>query len=87
MSDNNVVDELKAAETEEELILLNKRWRNRRRMAWLCLCSMILMTIAIMWGVDTERLPLISDPISWAYFTFASIVGAYMGLSAWSAKK
>lgn len=63
------------------------RWKHRRRMAYMAMYSMLILTAYAMspW-IDIERLEHLSDIIEWFYFAMASIVGAYMGFATWSAK-
>lgn len=63
------------------------RWYHRRRMAYLALYSMLVVT-ALMFTpwVPLSRLEKLADVIEWFYFSMASIVGAYMGFASWSAK-
>jgi hypothetical protein len=59
-------------------------WRNRRRMAWVSLISMLVATALSFFVVPEHRLKLLGDVITWFYFTMASIVGAYMGFTTWA---
>ena len=63
------------------------QWQNRRRMAFVALASIVILTGYIVgpW-VSIDRLNALSDVISWFYFTMVSIVGAYMGFKSWSMK-
>lgn len=65
------------------------RWRNRRRMAWLSLISMIVVTILILFTdlVPVARLNVLTEVITWFYFSCASIIGMYMGATTWAAIK
>ena len=69
--------------------LMKKRWKNRRRMAWLSLASMILVTGIILFTdiVEIERLKVLTDVITWFYFSCASIIGAYMGFTTYASIK
>lgn len=63
------------------------RWKHRRRMAYIALFSMLVLTAyAVGPWIAIERLDKLSDIIEWFYFAMASIVGAYMGFATWSAK-
>ena len=62
------------------------RWKNRRRMAWTALISMIITTILILFVVPEPRLALLAEPIIWFYFSMASVIGAYMGFTTWASK-
>jgi len=62
-----------------------KLWKNRRKMAWSALISMILVTfILIFFYIPIERLKIISEFIVYYYFAMTSIIGAYMGVTAWA---
>ena len=69
--------------------LMQKRWRNRRRMAWISLLSMLVVTAAILFTdlVEIERLKILTEVITWFYFSCASIIGAYMGFTTWASRK
>jgi hypothetical protein len=62
------------------------RWVHRRRMAYMSLISIFIVTGYLLgpWVTDT-RVDVLSDIIEWFYFSMASIVGAYMGFASWSA--
>tara|TARA_B000000557_G_scaffold256239_1_gene248206 strand:+ start:571 stop:789 length:219 start_codon:yes stop_codon:yes gene_type:complete len=57
------------------------RWQNRRRMAWLALISILIVTILAFFIVAESRLKLLGDVINMFYLTMASIVGAYVGFA------
>lgn len=60
-----------------------KRWRNRRRMAWICLWSSLTFPILFL-SIDSNNLA----QIAWPFYTFTgSVVGLYIGASAWEDKK
>jgi len=65
------------------------RWKNRRRMAWMSLISMLIVTATILFTelVEIERLKVLTEVITWFYFSCASIIGAYMGFTTWASKK
>jgi len=48
---------------------------------------MVLMTGALFFFVPETKLDKLQDVISWAYMSFASIVGAYMGLATFEGVK
>lgn len=66
-----------------------KRWENRRRMAWMSLVSIIAVTILILFTdlVPESRLQILSEVITWFYFSLASVIGAYMGFTTWASVK
>lgn len=57
------------------------RWQNRRRMAWLSLTSILIVTILAFFVVPESRLKLLGDVINMFYLSMASIVGAYVGFA------
>lgn len=69
--------------------LMQKRWKNRRRMAWVSLLSMLVVTATILFTdlVEIERLKILTEVITWFYFSCASIIGAYMGFTTWASRK
>jgi uncharacterized membrane protein (DUF485 family) len=67
------------------------RWQNRRRMAWTSLICMVIVTVALICiaaftSIDMKRFETISEPLSWSYFGFLSVIGAYMGFTTWASK-
>jgi hypothetical protein len=63
------------------------RWNNRRRMAWVSLISMILVTFLMMFVVDTSRLDNLETVITWFYMGCVSVVGSYIGFTTYAAVK
>lgn len=57
------------------------RWKNRRRMAWIALSSILVVTILAFFVVAESRLKLLGDVINMFYLSMASIVGAYVGFA------
>lgn len=57
------------------------RWKNRRRMAWIALASILVVTILAFFVVEESRLKLLGDVINMFYLSMASIVGAYLGFA------
>jgi len=66
--------------------LMHKRWRNRRKMAWVSLISMLVVTILAFFVIPESRLVLLSEVITWFYFGMVSVIGAYMGFTTWASK-
>ena len=66
-----------------DIELTKKRWKNRRRMAWLSLISMVTITCLILFTelVPETRLVILKEVITWYYLTCASIIGSYMGFT------
>jgi len=74
---------------EDDIDVMHRRWRNRRRMAWVSLVSMLIATALILFTnlVSTEKLKILSEVITWFYLSCASIIGAYMGFTTWASKR
>jgi len=64
----------------------HRKWLSRRRMAWIAITMMIILSFGLMFFIPETRLPKITEPISWAYMSFASIVGFFFGMSTWANK-
>jgi branched-subunit amino acid transport protein len=62
------------------------RWKNRRKMAWMSLISMTLVTYLILFTnwCPPERLKIVTEVITWYYFASAAIIGAYMGATTFA---
>jgi len=81
-------DELeKSINEESKLKIILSKWKHRRRMAWVSLLLMVVMTISLFFFIPEAKLDKLEDVISWAYMAFASIVGAYMGLATFEGVK
>lgn len=65
------------------------KWRNRRKMAWISLTSMTLITFLILFTdlVPIERLKVLSEVITWYYFCSVSLIGMYMGATTYASIK
>jgi hypothetical protein len=87
-------DDHRSAERDkkvEDIELERRKWRNRRRMAWVAVFSMVAETAVLIYvasftSVDMQRFSTISEPLAWSYFGFLSVVGAYMGFTTWANK-
>lgn len=77
---------VKTDAAEQDVNAMRRRWKNRRRMAWLSLISMFVMTYFVFFTdyIDIERMKVLSDVVTWFYFSCISIVGAYMGFTTWA---
>lgn len=87
MSDNPKTDLelIKDEDLREQMIV--RKWKHRRRMAYVSLLAMVVMTVSLFFFVDPERLAKIQDAIGWAYVMFGSIIMSYLGASTWDGKK
>jgi len=67
--------------------LEKRKWKNRRKMAWISLFCMIFLTLILLFApIPDNRLKIITEPIIWSYFAFTSVIGAYMGFTAYAMK-
>jgi len=74
--------------TPMEIDLTKTRFKNRRRMAWLAMWSMVaLTTILLSDFVSIERIKAVDNVFEMFYIAMASVVGAYMGFTTWATKK
>lgn len=60
-------------------------WKNRRRMGYIALISMIVATAYAMspW-IELDRLKALESVITWFYTAMASIIASYMGFTTWA---
>lgn len=65
------------------------QWKNRRRMAWTSLISMIIITGLVLFTplCSESKLKVLSDVITWYYFCCSSVIGIYMGATTWASIK
>jgi len=80
-NDNKIDDRVELQNAKTETRLNVDKWKNRRRMAWVALFSMLLVTYLAFFKVPIERLNVLKEVITWFYFVMGSIVGAYVGFA------
>lgn len=68
----------------KEMEIYEKRAANRRRMAWVSLVSMIASAFALMFVVSDERLAKLDGLLELYWIALGGVVGAYVGISAWT---
>jgi hypothetical protein len=71
---------------DESSVEISDTWRNRRRMAYFSLFSIMLVTYWALFVVPESRLKILGEVITWFYFVMASVVGGYVGFSAFEKK-
>jgi hypothetical protein len=60
----------------------------QRKMAWVSMAAIIVVTGALFLpGVSEARIDALVPMLDWFYISTASIVGAFMGMTAWMSKK
>jgi len=74
--DNNQLDD-PLSDVHQDMI----RWKNRRRMAWICLYAILFVTAAMIFYVPDARITKLEIVITWFYMSTATIICAYMGLA------
>ena len=63
------------------------RWKNRRRMAWSSLTSMMILTGVLLFApISIDRLKTLSNIVEWYYISMSSVIAAYMGFTSWTSK-
>lgn len=72
--------------SEQELRIYEMRAANRRRMAWVSLLAMILTSAALIFIVPDSRLDKLKDLLDLYWIALGGVVGAYVGISAWTKK-
>jgi hypothetical protein len=60
---------------------IKDNWKNRRRMSWVSLISILVVTYLALFHVPIERLKILEQVITWFYFVMGSIIGAYVGFA------
>ena len=61
--------------------LNERRWKNRRRMAYISLFFLIFVAFLAIFVVPVERLKVLEEIITWFFFIMGSVIGAYVGFS------
>lgn len=80
------VEDKKDKKIDESSVENSDTWRNRRRMAYFSLFSIMLVTYWALFVVPESRLKILGEVITWFYFVMASVVGGYVGFSAFEKK-
>jgi len=63
-----------------------RQWQNRRRMAWVALISMLIVTFCMLFYVKESRLSSLDSVVTWFYTAMAAIVGSYVGFATFDQK-
>jgi len=71
-----------------ELELREEKADAHRKMAWVAIISMIVFTAVLFSPIVSEsRVAALADLLGLFYIAQASIVGAFMGVTAWMSRK
>ena len=76
--------ELFEKRSEAEFQRDKKKWTHRRRMAYISLVWLIIMTIYIFVYMDVERISALTGFLEWVYLLFSSIPLTYLGVATYS---
>jgi hypothetical protein len=80
--------EINNAQEMLELELREEKADAHRRMAWVAIISMIAFTAVLFSPMVSEsRVAALADLLGLFYIAQASIVGAFMGVTAWMSRK
>lgn len=73
--------------SKTEMNVAETRFKNRRKMAWLAMFSMVIFTSLLLTPyIDIERIKVLDGVFGAFYLAMASVVGAYMGFTTWASK-
>lgn len=81
-------NDLAQSQSALELELREEKADAHRRMAWVSIISMIVFTAVLFSpAVSESRVAALADLLGLFYIAQASIVGAFMGVTAWMSRK
>ena len=73
---------------KEKIAWQTRRWKNRRRMAWLAMWNLTGIVLLYFFApIPDTRLAIIAEPLAMITFGFVGIVGAYMGFTTFEKYK
>lgn len=74
--------------TASEALQLNRsRHVNERRMAWLSLSFMMIISTIVLFKAPPDNMSEYTGYLSAVLISFSAVVGAYMGFTTWGANK
>jgi hypothetical protein len=74
------MDQVALAETERATETeLEDRFKNRRRMAWLAMIAILIVTVAMMFFIPVEKVKALENTVTWFFMAMTTVIGAYMG--------
>ena len=88
-SDGTVSDEeLEKADRILEMEIAEEKSDSQRRMAWVCLLSVLVLTVLLVSPAVAEtRVSALSDLVGLFYISMAGVIGAHMGVQAWMSRR
>jgi polyferredoxin len=60
------------------------RFNNRRRMAWIALFAILVVTTLLLFFIPVEKINALGSVITWFYMAMTTIVGTYMGATTYA---
>jgi hypothetical protein len=81
MNNENITVSQAKEQAKKSYILLSNRWKHRRRMSYVALVAILVVTYLCLFKVDKERLADLEVIVTWFYVTMGSIIGAYVGFA------
>ena len=88
-SDGTESDEqLEKADRILEMEIAEEKSDSQRRMAWVCLLSVLVLTVLLVSPAVAEtRVDALSDLVGLFYISMAGVIGAHMGVQAWMSRR
>ena len=81
-------EELEKADRILEMEITSEKSDSQRRMAWVCLLSVLVLTILLVSPAVAEtRVDALSDLVGLFYISMAGVIGAHMGVQAWMSRR
>lgn len=81
-------EELEKADRILEMEIAEEKSDSQRRMAWICLLSVIVLTVLLVSPAVAEtRVSALSDLVGLYYISMAGVIGAHMGVQAWMSRR
>ena len=87
--DGTVTDEeLEKADRILEMEITSEKSDSQRRMAWVCLLSVLVLTVLLVSPAVAEtRVDALSDLVGLFYISMTGVIGAHMGVQAWMSRR
>lgn len=90
LDNTGVVTSEEVARVKEivEVEILGQRAHTQKKMAWLAMISMLVFTAVLFSPIVSDtRVGALSDLVGLFFIAQAGVVGAYMGVTAWLARR
>jgi predicted anti-sigma-YlaC factor YlaD len=84
----NITAQYTPEQLDKQINLEKRKWENRRRMAWVALVAIIVQTLLLILLpvslLSLEKIQVMKEPLTWAYWCESAIILAYMGFTTWA---